>query len=256
MLGLADRSSSTSYAWAIRSNLPNPGSCFENPRRSREGLHCPDSLRPCLLGTPDPGNPEQWESVKTNHKLTVVFPLLCFFLSLSSSASLRHRPGQRLQSSTGEQVNRWRELSSNTGRTSLGCHLKTSPRPVQPDLKHACNPRHTPFGCNICQTHITLLRPTGRGPCHGNGRAKQNAACDRSTHSHSHNHTIPRLGISCLQRLSPHTWELWSRARQLLLLGPSHADARALLTAALTEPGPLPCPALSTRLSRAQLSCR
>lgn len=83
--------------------------------------------------------------------------------------------------------------------------------------------RHTPFGCNICQTHIR--------------------SCVRRVAAHvtAQQRSARRLGISCLQAC-PHTRGKSGRehansycsARLTLMLTPT-------LTSTLTEPGSLPC---------------
>lgn len=97
--------------------------------------------------------------------------------------------------------------------------------------------RHTPFGCNICQTHIR--------------------SCVRRVAAHvTATAATRRLGISCLHAC-PHTRgksgcehaNSYCSARLTLMLTPA-------LTPTLTQPGSLPQPSPSKRLSRAQSSCR
>lgn len=160
--------------------------------------------------------------------------------SASSATSLEPNvppPRQtRVQSPT---VPRRTEIPLDAGRSpSLGSQSqsqsKASPAKALEHLHvrtaHALRLQYLP-------DTYTLMRPSDRGPCHGTAATR-------------------RLGISCLHAC-PHTRgksgceraNSYCSARLTLMLTPT-------LTPTLTEPGSLPQPSPSKRLSRAQTSCR
>lgn len=190
----ADRSSSTSYAWAIRSNLPNPGSCFENASRSRACivpiLRGPASCPPQILVSPNNG----YRSIT------------CALLSLSQFVHLlasHHRRGLPLQMPTGAQVNRtllqrgpFPVSAAATSRPSSPAQGQSRPEACMQSTAHALRLQYLPDTYNSPASDGS--RPMSR---QRQSKATQNTACDRSTHTHTHSHTTTQYHASVFRAL-------------------------------------------------------